>query len=45
MSDAAKEENLGEWVDTCGKFCIPQQSSEPFHQNQNKVEHRIQDIK
>jgi len=45
MSDAAKEENLGEWIDICWKYCIPQRSSEPYHQHQNKVERRIQDIK
>jgi hypothetical protein len=44
MSDAAKEENLGEWVNICQKFCIPQRSSEPYHQHQNKVKCHIQDI-
>jgi hypothetical protein len=43
--DAAKEENLGEWQAVCRTHCIPQRTSEPNYQNQNRVERRIQDIK
>ena len=43
--DAAKEENMGEWRTICRTYCIPQRTSEPMHQNQNRVERRIQDIK
>jgi hypothetical protein len=45
MANAAKEEILGEWVHICWKYCIPQRSSKPYCQHQNKVEHCIQDIK
>jgi hypothetical protein len=38
MADAAMEENLGEWIHICQKYCIPQRSSELYHQHQNKVE-------
>jgi hypothetical protein len=38
MADAAKEENLGEWIHIRQKYCIPQQSSATYHQHQNKVE-------
>jgi hypothetical protein len=43
--DAAREENLGEWLTVCRTYCIPQRTSEPTHQHQNRVERRIQDIK
>jgi hypothetical protein len=43
--DAAREENTGEWLSVCRTFCIPQRTSEPTYQNQNRVERRIQDIK
>jgi hypothetical protein len=43
--DAAREENTGEWLSVCRTFCIPQRTSEPAYQNQNRVERRIQDIK
>jgi hypothetical protein len=43
--DAAKEENIGEWLSVCRTYCIPQRTSEPTYQNQNRVERRIQDVK
>jgi hypothetical protein len=43
--DAAREENMGEWLSICRTYCIPQHTSEPMYQNQNRVERRIQDIK
>ncbi len=43
--DAAREENLGEWLSICRRYCIPQHTSEPSYQNQNRVERRIQDVK
>ncbi len=43
--DAAREENLGEWLSVCRTYCISQRTSEPNYQNQNRVERRIQDIK
>ena len=43
--DAAREENLGEWLSVCRTYCIAQRTSEPNYQNQNRVERRIQDIK
>jgi hypothetical protein len=43
--DAAKEESIGEWLSVCRMYCIPQRTSEPTYQNQNRVERRIQDIK
>jgi hypothetical protein len=43
--DAAREENMGEWLSICRTFCIPQHTSEPTYQNQNRVERRIQDVK
>ncbi len=44
-ADAAREENMGEWLTVCRTYCIPQRTSEPTYQNQNRVERRIQDIK
>jgi hypothetical protein len=41
----AKEENLGKWISICRTIAIQKQFSKPFYQHQNKVEHRIQDIK
>jgi hypothetical protein len=43
--DAAREENMGEWLSVCRTYCIPQHTSEPSYQNQNRVERRIQDVK
>ncbi len=42
---AAKEENMGEWLSICRKYSIPQRTSEPTYQHQNRVERIIQDIK
>jgi hypothetical protein len=42
--DAAREENLGEWLTIGRTYSIPQCTSEPGYQHQNKVERRIQDI-
>ncbi len=43
--DVAREENVGEWLSVCRTYCIPQCTSEPTYQHQNRVERRIQDIK
>jgi hypothetical protein len=43
--DAARKENLGEWLAICRTYSIPQRTSEPGYQHQNKVERRIQDVK
>jgi hypothetical protein len=43
--DLVKEENMGEWLSICHMYCIPQRTSEPMYQHQNRVERRIQDIK
>jgi hypothetical protein len=36
---------MGEWLSICRTYCIPQRTSEPTYQHQNRVERRIQDIK
>jgi hypothetical protein len=45
LTDNSFEEVLAEWEETCKMYCIPQVSSEPDYQHQNKAERRIQDNK
>jgi hypothetical protein len=45
LVDGAPEENKGEWLNICRIFCIPQHTSEPEYQNQNRAERKIGDIK
>lgn len=43
--DSVPEENRGEWLSVCRMYCIPQQTTEPEYQNQNRAERQIDDIK
>lgn len=45
LVDGTPEENKGEWLNICRIYCIPQHTSEPEYQNQNRAERRIGDIK
>ncbi len=45
LVDGAPEENKGEWLNVCRTYCISQHTSIPEYENQNRVEHRIGDIK
>ena len=38
LTDNAYEEVLGEWEEVCKTYCIPQITSEPHYQHQNKAE-------
>jgi hypothetical protein len=45
LVDGAPEENKGEWLSVCRTYCIPQHTTEPEYQNQNRAERWIGDIK
>ena len=45
MSDSANEEASAEVKRICRKFQMKQRYSEPYKQNQNRVEQEIQNLK